>query len=127
MIQEGLGVKQLFSLCVISASLLAQSGLYQQGETLYFEKGCNGCHGTKAEGITTYPRLANRAKGYLTAKLKRFRSNLSDNQRQQMMIPFAQGLSDEEIDAITTFLSEFTDTQKERYEIDWSQAGDGGS
>jgi cytochrome c553 len=107
--------------------LFATSSDYKAGKILYFEKGCNGCHGTKAEGMATYPALANRAKGFLEYKLKRFRSEISDKQIQEMMIPFAKGLSDEEIDLLTTFLNEYVDEQKERYDIEFRTEGDGGS
>ncbi len=108
-------------------SLFALSSDYEAGKNLYFEKGCNGCHGTKAEGMNTYPGLANRAKGFLTYKLKRFRSEISDKQIQEMMIPFAMGLSDTEIDQLTTFLTDYIDEQTERYDIDFTTEGDGGS
>ncbi len=100
---------------------------YEAGKVLYFEKGCNGCHGTKAEGMTNYPALANRAKGFLAYKLRRFRSEISDKQIQEMMIPFAIGLSDREIDLLTTFLNEYVDEQTERYDIEFATEGDGGS
>ncbi|MEA2111094.1 MAG: cytochrome c [Campylobacterota bacterium] len=108
-------------------TLYASSEQYQQGKALYFEKGCNGCHGIKAEGMTTYPALANRAKGFLIYKLKRFRDHISDNQQQEMMIPFALGLSDKEIDVLTTFLNEHIDTQEEHYDSSFEVWGDGGS
>ena len=92
------------------------------------EKGCYSCHGTKAEGMHMYPRLANRAKGFLTYKLERFRSKHSDNQQQEMMIPFAVGLSDKDIDNLTTFFTNFVeDKAKERYDDSYQTYGDGGS
>ena len=120
-------VRFLLPLLLPVILLSAEPTLYKTGESLYFEKGCNGCHGTKAEGMTGYPGLANRAKGFLTYKLKRFRDKLSDNQQQEMMIPFAQGLSDAEIDALTTFLHEYIDNQMERYDMEFETWGDGGS
>lgn len=109
------------------SALYAENALYEKGKLLYFEKGCNGCHGTKAEGMTNYPSLANRAKGFLTYKLERFRAKISDKQIQEMMIPFAENLSDAEIDALTTFLNEYRDEQSERYELEYETWGDGGS
>jgi cytochrome c553 len=108
-------------------SLFAASSDYEEGKVLYFEKGCNGCHGTKAEGMNTYPALANRAKGFMAYKLKRFRSEISDKQIQEMMIPFAMGLSDTDIEQLTTFLNEYVDEQSERYDIEFRTEGDGGS
>jgi len=112
---------------IFITALCAQSVNYQNGKILYFGKGCNGCHGTKAEGMSTYPALANRAKGFMIYKLKRFRSEISDKQIQEMMIPFAKGLSDKEIDDLSTFLNEFVDEQTERYDIEFTSEGDGGS
>ena len=109
------------------STLFAFSDSYQRGKTLYFEKGCNGCHGTKAEGMNTYPALANRAKGFMAYKLKRFRSEISDKQIQEMMIPFAMELSDRDIEDLVTFLNEYVDEQTERYDIEYTTEGDGGS
>ena len=91
-------------------------------------KGCSSCHGNKAEGMHRYPSLANRAKGYLTYKLKRFRDKLSDNQQQEMMIAYAVDLSDEDIENLTIFMSEYVDEEnKESYDDSYHTHGDGGS
>lgn len=101
---------------------------YELGKKLYMQKGCYSCHGHKAEGMHAYPALANRAKGYMTYKLKRFRSKLSDNQQQEMMIAFAVNLSDNDIDNLTTFFTEFVDEEStERYDDSYQVSGDGGS
>ena len=120
-------MKFLLSIALFAAFLFAEESLYRSGEGLYFEKGCNGCHGLKAEGMSGYPGLANRAKGFLTYKLKRFRNGISENQQQEMMIAFAQPLSDADINALTTFLNDFHDEQTERYDVEFQTWGDGGS
>ena len=107
--------------------LNAQSS-YERGKHLYVSKACYSCHGHKLEGIHKYPRLANRAKGYLSYKLKHFRSGKADNQQQEMMISFAVELSDENIDDLTTFFAEFVeDNLKEKYDDSYEVYGDGGS
>ena len=101
---------------------------YELGKELYMGKGCFSCHGMKADGMHNYPRLANRAKGFLTYKLNRFRERLSDNQQQEMMIAYAVGLSDADIDNLTTFFSEYVDEElEERYDDSYEEHGDGGS
>jgi len=101
---------------------------YELGKNLYTQKGCYSCHGNKLEGMHQYPHLANRAKGYMTYKLKRFRSKKADNQQQEMMIAFAVGLSDEDIDNLTTYMYEFVDDDSgERYDDSYQVSGDGGS
>lgn len=120
-------VKFIVWLFLIPTLLWGKSESYDAGERLYFAKGCNGCHGIKGEGLHEYPALANRDKEILAGKLRRFREGISMNQQQELMIGFAQGLSDEEIDALTTFLHEFVDTQVEQYDMEFETWGDGGS
>lgn len=101
---------------------------YERGKILYMSKACYACHGHKLEGMHRYPRLANRAKGYLSYKLKYFRSSKADTQQQEMMIDFALGLSDADIDNLTTYFNEYVDeTKKERYDDSYEIHGDGGS
>jgi len=121
---------RFFLLILLTAvGLLSQESpdLYDKGKTLYFQNGCNNCHGSRAEGTGNYPMLANRAKGFLAYKLSTFRKGVADTPMQEMMIGFAQTLSDADIDAITTFLSDYHDAQTERYDPGYQQWGDGGS
>ncbi len=119
---------KFFTLLLLTFIYLIASSSYEAGKNLYMQKGCFSCHGSKAEGMHMYPRLANRAKGFLTYKMNRFRSKLSDNQQQEMMIAYAVGLSDKDIDALTTFISEFVDNNSgESYDDSFQTHGDGGS
>jgi len=98
------------------------------GKDLYIKKGCYSCHGNKLEGLHQYPHLANRAKGYMTYKLKHFRAKKADTQQQEMMITFAVGLSDEDIENLTTYMYEYVDeVNAERYDDSFRAEGDGGS
>ena len=119
-------MKSLLFSIITTLSLTANND-YTEGKNLYFSKGCNGCHGVKAEGMTNYPFLANRAKGFLTHKLKTYRKKEVTTQTAWLMVPFAEKLTDEEIDKLTTFLYEFKDEQNERYDIEFTTEGDGGS
>lgn len=115
---------------ILSVSLLLFADIdpYKQGEVLYSQKGCNGCHGIHGEGVLSYPILMNKPKYKLVKKLKFYRSKKGVmDQTAQMMIPFAQ-LSDEEISYITTYLSEYTeDLNAPKYDIEYESHGDGGS
>lgn len=109
-------------------SCIEASTPYELGKQLYMQKGCYSCHGTKLEGLHRYPYLANRAKGYMSYKLKRFRSKLSDNQQQEMMIPFAVGLSDTDIENLTIYMNEYVEEKNgKRYDDSFKIQGDGGS
>ena len=119
---------RLITILLLLFSLSFSKTPYTAGKTLYLSKGCYSCHGHKAEGMHRYPSLANRAKGYLTYKLKRFRDKLSDSQQQEMMIAYAVGLSDEDIENLTTFLYEYKDeNSNESYDDSFETHGDGGS
>ncbi|MDD5051477.1 MAG: cytochrome c [Sulfuricurvum sp.] len=108
-------------------ALLASPSTYEEGKRIYFSKGCNGCHGVSASGTNTYPALAFRRKPFLIYKLKRLRAKQGDTQLSQMMIPFAMGLNDAQIDAVTTFLSEYHEQESEKYCPDDSNTGGGSS
>ncbi|MDO9207068.1 MAG: c-type cytochrome [Sulfuricurvum sp.] len=107
-------------------ALFATPSAYEQGKKLYFGKGCNGCHGISAGGSSQYPALANRRKPFLIDKLKGYRAKKGATQLSQIMIPFAIGLSDTQIDALTTFFSEFKESSSHD-KTERSSRGDGGS
>ncbi|MDQ7061704.1 MAG: c-type cytochrome [Sulfurimonas sp.] len=101
---------------------------YELGKDLYVAKACYSCHGHKAEGMNTFPALANRAKGYMAYKLKRFRSKKADTQAQQMMITYSVGLSDADIENLSIFMQDYVDEEMtERYDDSFQTHGDGGS
>lgn len=101
---------------------------YEKGKALYVKKACYSCHGHKAEGMNTFPALANRAKGYMAYKLRRFRSKQADTQAQEMMITYSVDLSDEDIDNLATFMQDYVDDESaERYDDSFQTHGDGGS
>ena len=119
---------RFISLVLVPLSLFCASPQYDDGKRLYMQNGCFGCHGRNLEGMHNYPYLANRAKGYMKYKLERFRSKLSDNQQQEMMIPFAVGLSDKDIENLTVYMNEFVpEDSKNRYDDSYKTHGDGGS
>lgn len=107
-------------------ALMAEPSSYEQGKNLYFAKGCSGCHGVSAGGTNQYPALAYRRKVFLMNKLKNYRLKLATTQQSQLMIPFAMELSDQEIDRLTTFFSEYHEN-KSNYKPDLGIRGDGGS
>ncbi|MFZ2889799.1 c-type cytochrome [Sulfuricurvum sp.] len=117
-------VKIIFFL--IPMFLYGGSDLYKIGKNLYFSKGCNGCHGISATGTNLYPALAYRRKPFLISKLKDYRAKKGSTQQSQLMISFAMALSDKEIDALSTFLSEYQEN-KSNYKPDVGARGDGGS
>lgn len=99
---------------------------YEAGKKLYFAKGCNGCHGTDAKGLAQYPGLAYRPKGFLNYKLQRYRKKIADTQQAQLMIPFAQNLTDAQIKLLIIFLSQYHEDVSHGT-MERTIKGDGGS
>lgn len=114
------------ALILVPILLFSAPDPYAEGKKLYFSKGCSGCHGISAQGTNQYPSLAYRRKPFLISKLKNYRAKKGETQQAQMMIPFAVGLSDKEMDQVTTFLSDYHEN-KSTYKPDISTRGDGGS
>jgi len=99
-------LKLFLGLILFVGYIYAATAQYNRGELLYYSKGCNGCHGSSAEGGGSFPRLANKNKNYLIKRLYYFKQGKSSNQMQQMMIPFALKLSDAQIKDLAMYLSE---------------------
>jgi cytochrome c553 len=119
---------RFFSILLFFISFSYAKSPYEMGQDLYIKKGCYSCHGNKLEGLHQYPHLANRAKGYMSYKLKYFRAKKADTQQQEMMITFAVGLSDEDIDNLTIYMNEYVeDVNEQRYDDSFRTEGDGGS
>ncbi len=86
------------------------------GQQLYTKLGCYGCHGIDAKGGNGFPPLANKPKGYLVDRLKKYRSGSITSNRSDMMKPYAKGLSDKEIEAIADYLANLKTTNNSYYE-----------
>lgn len=123
---ERVKVRKIIMLILPMIALMAAPTNYVQGKKLYFSKGCNNCHGVSATGSGQYPSLAYRRKAFLTYRIKALRAKQKTSQLSELMIPFALGLSDIEIDALSTFLNEYHEN-KSTYSPDDSMTGGGSS
>ncbi len=116
-------MKVIFLTLIVSLTLFGSSNNYEVGKALYNDRGCSNCHGTYAEGSGSYPKLANRSKKFLLYKLKEFRAGRSTKQIQQVMFGFAKNLNDKEMDALTTFLSNYKEESNDKYQLDYDIIG----
>lgn len=73
----------------------------------HFGKNCRGCHGSKAQGVASYPRLAGQPAEYLTKRLKQYRSGERLGPNTPLMAPRAKKLSDEDIRNIVAYIGTF--------------------
>lgn len=95
-------------ICPVQADDTANAGEItadiEAGETSY-QAVCRNCHGPKAQGIASYPRLSDKDVAYLTDRLERYREGEKIGPNSMLMIPHARDLSDQEIANITAYVT----------------------
>ncbi len=97
-------------------------------EKLYLQNGCNGCHGMYGEGIGASPRLQGVREEILLRRLKDLQKGKTRSAFGTIMISFAKALDENQTKAMAKYLSNLkTKVNEERYEIEYTPAGDGGS
>jgi cytochrome c553 len=101
---------------------------YTKGEILYFQKGCNGCHGLGGSGMNNYPKLAHRSEAYLLKKLDAYAKGTIKTMQASLMRSFALSLTKEESKDLVYYLANVKEEEEqERYAPAYETWGDGGS
>ncbi len=79
-----------------------------KGKELFASKGCIACHGEagKKPLMPGYPFLASQKKEYLMNQVNDIKSGARSNGLTMVMKPITEALTAEEIDQITTYLSQ---------------------
>lgn len=86
----------------LAASAAAPSG--NAGEAK-FKTVCASCHGTQAQGMATFPKLAGMSAADLKAKLETYRKGERIGPMSATMTPMAKALSDQEVDDVTAYIA----------------------
>jgi len=76
----------------------------EAGRSLY-QSSCASCHGGEAQGMGNFPALAGQQAANLRAKLKAYRDGQQVGPLSGVMIPQAQGLSDQQIRDVAAFIA----------------------
>ena len=88
--------------------------LFNKGKKLYLFgdknnsiSGCVGCHGLDGMGnsLAKYPVLKWQHKEYLQIQMNKFKSNSRSNDINSIMRDISNKMTDDQIDAITTYIS----------------------
>ena len=94
------------------AGKAADAGRGRQGKAIYEEgiaaakvPACAGCHGTNAEGNSTFPRLAGQHAEYLVKQLVLFKSALRSGGNAPLMHNISVGMSFEQMEAVSAYLT----------------------
>lgn len=79
-------------------------GPERMGEVKYATV-CASCHGNAGQGQGVFPRLAGRPAAELQDRLQRYRAGETLGPQTGVMAPFAQALTDAEIQQISGYLA----------------------
>ena len=94
---------------VLLATGLMSAGHVAADETADAEKiyrsVCKNCHGPKAQGMASYPKLSDKEPDYIAARLETYRAGEKIGPNSMLMIPHAKNLSDGEIAALATYVT----------------------
>ena len=70
-----------------------------------FKNNCSACHGKKAQGVASYPKLAGQDAAYLAGKLQTYRAGEMVGPNSVLMIQNAKDLSDQDIASLAAYIS----------------------
>ncbi|GFE51896.1 hypothetical protein So717_36490 [Roseobacter cerasinus] len=70
-----------------------------------FRKSCRACHGNKAQGAASYPKLSDKDPAYIAEKLEIYRSGERIGPNSILMIQHAKKLSDEDISNLSVYVA----------------------
>lgn len=76
--------------------------MFEQGISSENVPACSACHGAKAAGSATFPRLAGQHREYLVAQLQAFRSNARNNPTMHLIV---QHVTDSQIRDMAAYLA----------------------
>lgn len=69
-----------------------------------YEGTCAACHGTTGEGVGDFPALTALSRDVVLSRLEAYRAGETVGPRSAVMAPLAKQLSDEQIEALATYL-----------------------
>ena len=70
-----------------------------------FKKSCRACHGNRAQGASSYPKLSDKEPDYIAAMLVRYRAGERIGPNSVLMIQHAKKLSDADIASISVYVA----------------------
>ena len=73
----------------------------------HFKKNCRACHGPKAQGMASFPKLAGKPEDYLIKRLKQYRAGEKLGPNTPLMAPPAEDLTDNDISNIVGYIGTF--------------------
>lgn len=80
--------------------------LAEEGDWDRYIVSCNSCHGPDSKGVgSSFPGIAGQHAGYIADQLHNWQKGTRDNDPQHLMAAIAERLNDEDIQAVSAWLS----------------------
>jgi cytochrome c553 len=86
-----------------AAELAAEASDGDGGDAVY-ARTCAACHGATAQGMGDFPSLAKLSKDAVRDRLKAYQAGTAVGPKSAIMIPVAKKLSDQQIEALSSYL-----------------------
>ncbi|MDB6095988.1 MAG: cytochrome c4 [Francisellaceae bacterium] len=89
------------------STLLMGESLYRGGNLVKQVPSCSGCHGVHGEGneLAGIPRLSGQQSNYVLSQLISFKKDERKNDRNSIMRDIAKLMSEEEMEAVSNYVS----------------------
>ena len=97
------GLFTILFTCLIGAGQ-ADAQDIAAGEALY-QSVCRNCHGPKAQGLASYPKLSDKDATFLEVRLEQYRAGERIGPNSPLMIPHARDLTDDDIANLTGYIT----------------------
>ena len=94
----------IMAVCVGHGAAHAQEADIEAGEEIY-QSVCRTCHGREAQGLASYPSLADKDRDYLLERLKHYREGEKIGPNSLLMIPHARELENADIANIAAYVT----------------------
>ena len=85
------------------ATSVVAAGDVAAGEKL-FKSACRSCHGPKAQGMASFPKIAGRDAAYITDRLMTYHAGETVGPNSKLMIPVAQKLSSGDMADVAAYI-----------------------
>lgn len=84
-----------------------EQAVLDKGKEAYLKGGCTTCHGPAGlKPLASYPIVGGMKREYLALQMKESRDGTRTNGKSKLMQPFSKKLTDEQIELISTYLSQ---------------------
>lgn len=70
-----------------------------------YSRSCRACHGNRAQGASSYPRISDKDPEYISDKLVRYRAGEKFGPNSVLMIQHAKKLSDSDIASLAVYVT----------------------